>query len=56
VCLTDLLEFFEEVYETIDEGKLKVVIYLDFAKEFDKVYLIKDWPRVVNMWRLEGRL
>ena len=39
LCLTDLLEFFEEVCERIDEGKLKDVdlIYLNFAKEFDKV-------------------
>ena len=26
-CSTDLLEFFKEVYETIDEGKLKFVTY-----------------------------
>src|SRR6218665_2486396 len=36
-CLTNLLEFFEEVYEMIDEGKPVDVIYLDFAKAFDKV-------------------
>jgi hypothetical protein len=36
-CLTNLLEFFEEVYERIDEGKPVDVIYLDFAKAFDKV-------------------
>src|SRR6218665_2164632 len=36
-CLTNLLEFFEEVYERIDEGKLVDVVYLDFAKAFDKV-------------------
>jgi len=29
-CLTDLLEFFEEIYARIDEGKLKDVIYLEF--------------------------
>ena len=28
-CLTDLLEFFKVVYETIDEGKLKGVTYPD---------------------------
>ena len=37
LCLTNLLEFFEEVYERIDEGKPVDVIYLDFAKAFDKV-------------------
>jgi hypothetical protein len=36
-CLTNLLEFFEEVFEKIDEGKPVDVIYLDFAKAFDKV-------------------
>src|SRR6218665_1095520 len=36
-CLTNLLDFFEEVYERIDEGKVVDVIYLDFAKAFDKV-------------------
>src|SRR6218665_2030398 len=36
-CLTNLLEFFDEVYERIDEGKPVDVIYLDFAKAFDKV-------------------
>ena len=36
-CLTNLLEFFEEVYERIDEGKPVYVIYLDFSKAFDKV-------------------
>ena len=36
-CLTNLLGFFEEVYERIDEGKPVDVIYLDFAKAFDKV-------------------
>ena len=35
--MTDLLEFFKEVYETIDEEKLKGGTYLEFAKEFAKV-------------------
>ena len=30
-CLTDLLKFFKEVYETIDEGKLKGVTYTDIG-------------------------
>ena len=33
-----MLEFFEEVYEKLDEGRRAGdVIYLDFAKAFDKV-------------------
>jgi len=35
--LTNLLEFFEEVYKRIDDGNPVYVIYLDFAKAFDKV-------------------
>ena len=30
-CLTDLLEFFKEVDEMIDEGKLKSVTYPDIG-------------------------
>jgi Reverse transcriptase (RNA-dependent DNA polymerase) len=36
-CLTNLLEFLEEVTLHLDEGKPVDVIYLDFAKAFDKV-------------------
>ncbi len=36
-CLTNLLEFFEEVTRILDEGQPVDVIYLDFAKAFDKV-------------------
>ena len=36
-CLTNLLEFMEEVTEIIDRGNSVDVIYLDFAKAFDKV-------------------
>jgi len=32
-----LLEFFEEVTRILDEGQPVDVIYLDFAKAFDKV-------------------
>ena len=35
--MTNLLEFSEEVYESIDERKPVDVIYLDFTKAFDKV-------------------
>ena len=36
-CTTQLLEFMEEVTEAIDRGEEVDVIYLDFAKAFDKV-------------------
>src|SRR5579864_8235140 len=36
-CLTNLLEFLEEVTVNMDEGKPVDVIYLDFSKAFDKV-------------------
>jgi ribonuclease P/MRP protein subunit RPP40 len=36
-CLTNLLEFLEEVTVNLDEGKPVDVIYLDFSKAFDKV-------------------
>ena len=36
-CTTQLLEFMEEVIEAIDRGAGVDVIYLDFAKAFDKV-------------------
>eukprot|EP00061_Rhincodon_typus_P009059 g32237.t1 len=36
-CLTNLIEFFEEVMKIIDEGKAVDVVYMDFSKAFDKV-------------------
>ena len=35
-CLTNLLEFFEEVTRKLDKGESVDVIYLDFQKAFDK--------------------
>ena len=57
-CLTNLLEFFEQVTDEIDKGKPFDCIYLDFAKAFDKVphfRLIKklkthDVDRNVTKW------
>ena len=36
-CLTNLLDFFEVVTKMLDEGEAVDLIYLDFAKAFDKV-------------------
>eukprot|EP00061_Rhincodon_typus_P015388 g43029.t1 len=36
-CLTNLIEFFEEVIKMIDEGKVVHVVYMVFSKAFDKV-------------------
>jgi len=36
-CLTNLLDFFEEVYDELDRNNSVDLVYLDFAKAFDKV-------------------
>jgi hypothetical protein len=36
-CCTNLLEFFEKVTSVVDQGSPFDVIFLDFAKAFDKV-------------------
>jgi hypothetical protein len=36
-CLSNLLDFFEEITKMLDEGEAVDLIYLDFAKAFDKV-------------------
>ena len=36
-CVTNLLEFMEEVTSTLDSRKSVDMIYLDFLKVFDKV-------------------
>jgi len=36
-CLTNLLEFYEDVLQHDDEGRPVDVIFLDFQKAFDKV-------------------
>ena len=36
-CVTQLLEFLEEITEAVDNGDEVDIIYLDFCKAFDKV-------------------
>ena len=36
-CITQLLEFMEDITESIDNGKDVDIVYLDFSKAFDKV-------------------
>ncbi len=36
-CLTNLLDFYNEVFNTYDETRVVDIIYLDFQKVFDKV-------------------
>ena len=36
-CLTNLLSFYRNVYETADSNGIYDIIYLDFSKAFDKV-------------------
>ena len=36
-CLSQLLSHFDQVIKLLEEGKIVDVIYLDFAKAFDKV-------------------
>ena len=36
-CKTNLLEFFETVTEAVDKGNPFDIVFLDFARAFDKV-------------------
>ena len=36
-CLTNLIEFFDRIFEWYDQGDSLDIIYLDFSKAFDKV-------------------
>ena len=38
-CLTNLLCFFEEITKWVDDGSPVDVVYLDFQKAFDKIYI-----------------
>jgi len=49
-CLTNLLEFFEEITRKLDEGEPVELIYLDFKKAFDKV----PHKRLLNKLKAHG--
>ena len=36
-CVTQLLEFLEDITQAIDNGEDVYIVYLDFCKAFDKV-------------------
>ena len=40
-CATNLLEFMEEITREVDRGECVDVVYLDFAKAFDKVPTVR---------------
>ena len=37
LCLTNLIDFFDRIFEWYDQGDLLDIVYLDFSKAFDKV-------------------
>ena len=45
-CLTNLLEFLENVTTKIDEGHSMDILFLDFAKAFDKVPHVRLMSKV----------
>jgi len=49
-CLTNLLEFFEDVTSAVDRGEQVDVVYLDFQKAFDKV----PHRRLIHKLRMHG--
>ena len=49
-CLSNMLDFLEEIYDKLDEGKSVDVIYLDFAKAFDKVPHSRLGAKTTGLW------
>jgi len=45
-CLTNLLEFFDSVTKQLDNGSSVDLVYLDFAKAFDKVPYIRLFKKL----------
>ena len=54
-CLTNLLEYLETILTNIDEGDSVDVIYLDFAKAFDKVSH-KHLAKVLEAHSIKGKI
>jgi hypothetical protein len=54
-CLSNLLDFFEEVYDNLDRNNSVDIIYLDFAKAFDKVPHMR-LARKMKACGIEGNL
>ena len=49
-CATNLLEFLETVYQAVDKGEAVDILYMDFAKAFDKV----PYQRLLKKIRAHG--
>ena len=50
--MTNILEFLEKATSAVDEGKPFDVVYLDFAKAFDKVPREETSGKTESAWRL----
>ena len=48
-CLTNLLDFFHDVYTTYDKSRAVDILYLDFQKAFDKVPHIRLMAKVRSL-------
>ena len=49
-CITQLLEFMEDITESIDNGKDVDIVYLDFSKAFDKVAHRRLIKKTRKLW------
>ena len=54
-CLTNLLEYLEAMAKLLDSGKSVDIIYLEFAKSFDKVPIKRLIAKCEGLW-ISGRL
>ena len=54
-CLTNLLEYLEVLTSLIDSGQSVDIIYLDFAKAFDKVPHVR-LSTVLNAHGISGEI
>ena len=54
-CATNLLEFMEEITREVDRGECVDVVYLDFAKAFDKVPTARLLKKL-KAHRVEGKV